>query len=323
MKVSILVPIYGVEKYIERCARSLFEQSYQNLEYVFVDDCSQDQSITILNKIIENYPNRKSQIRIIHHERNRGLAAARNTGVKNATGNFILHVDSDDRVDVALVQKLVAKQSVNNADIICFDIKVDFRDHAEYYKNRDYLNGKDLSLKMLFGSAPHQLCGHLIRRSLYIDNNIQAKEGVNQSEDLQVMPRLAYYAKNINTLHESLYYYDRTTDNSYSNNYTVNSYNQILETYKILHDFFADKEYEFADALQINEINSLVKGIKHFSKCVENDSYFKKLVLLASKFDKKYKKKVVLYNRPILLISNRRFVSFYSTLLKNTRNHFI
>ena len=88
--VSILVPVYGVEKYIERCARSLFEQTYENLEYIFVDDCTPDKSIEILKRVIEDYPNRKNQVRIIHHEHNRGLAAARNTALDAATSEFYL-----------------------------------------------------------------------------------------------------------------------------------------------------------------------------------------------------------------------------------------
>ena len=72
-KVSVLVPIYGVEKYIERCARSLFEQSLDNIEYIFVNDCTKDKSMDILYEVIKDYPHLLEQIRIINHETNRGL----------------------------------------------------------------------------------------------------------------------------------------------------------------------------------------------------------------------------------------------------------
>lgn len=87
-KVSVLLPVYGVAKYIQRCATSVFEQTYDNLEIIFVDDCTPDDSITILKKALENYPNRKNQTRIVKHEHNRGLSAARNTAVENATGEL-------------------------------------------------------------------------------------------------------------------------------------------------------------------------------------------------------------------------------------------
>ena len=102
-KVSILVPIYGVERFIERCARSLFEQTYPNIEYVFVNDCTADRSVEILKELVEDYPGRKDAVKIISHEKNRGLAAARNTALENATGVFICHVDSDDWVPKALM----------------------------------------------------------------------------------------------------------------------------------------------------------------------------------------------------------------------------
>ena len=104
-KVSICVPIYGVEQYIERCVRSLFEQTYENIQYIFVNDCTKDKSIEILQQLLVQYPHRESQVHIITHDRNRGLGAARNTAVDAATGEFLFHVDSDDYIDVTTIDK--------------------------------------------------------------------------------------------------------------------------------------------------------------------------------------------------------------------------
>ena len=121
-KVSMLVPIYGVEKFIERCAISLFEQTYQNIEYIFVNDCTKDDSINVLERVINRYPNRKPFVRIINHKQNKGLAGARNTAVSNATGEFIMHVDSDDYVDKEIVRKAIDKQLRSDADIVVIEI---------------------------------------------------------------------------------------------------------------------------------------------------------------------------------------------------------
>ncbi|MSH99652.1 glycosyltransferase, partial [Escherichia coli] len=86
--VSILVPVYKVEKYIEKCAMSLFEQTYDNIEYVFVDDCSPDDSIALLESIMERYPKRKEQVKIVAHEKNAGLSNARITGINNCSGLY-------------------------------------------------------------------------------------------------------------------------------------------------------------------------------------------------------------------------------------------
>ena len=109
-KVSVLVPVYGVERYIERCARSLFEQTYPNLEYVFVNDCTPDGSVVVLKRLMEEYPERKPFVRIINHERNRGISATRNTALDYASGEFVSFVDSDDWLESNAIELLVKRQ---------------------------------------------------------------------------------------------------------------------------------------------------------------------------------------------------------------------
>ena len=79
-KVSVIIPVYGVEKYIERCARSLFEQTLDDIEYLFIDDCTPDKSVDILKHVLEEYPQRKSQVVIHRMEKNSGQAAVRKWG---------------------------------------------------------------------------------------------------------------------------------------------------------------------------------------------------------------------------------------------------
>ena len=98
-KVSVIIPVYNVEKYIERCARSLLEQSLKDIEYIFVDDCSPDNSITMLENILKEYPERQPLVKILFHEPNRGLAYTRQEGVDAAKGEYIIHCDSDDWVE--------------------------------------------------------------------------------------------------------------------------------------------------------------------------------------------------------------------------------
>lgn len=105
-KVSVIVPVYGVEKYIERCARSLFEQTLDDMEFIFVDDCTKDESIEVLKRVIDLYPVRKDQVKIIHHAVNKGLSRARETGVNAATGDYIGHCDSDDWVEKEMYEEM-------------------------------------------------------------------------------------------------------------------------------------------------------------------------------------------------------------------------
>mgnify|MGYP000541624267 CR=1 FL=1 len=107
--VSVIVPIYGVEPYIEKCARSLFEQSLENMVFIFVNDCTPDKSVEILRQVIEDYPRRYLQIQIIEHEENRGLAMARNSGLLIAKGEYIIHCDSDDWVELDMYEEMYEK----------------------------------------------------------------------------------------------------------------------------------------------------------------------------------------------------------------------
>lgn len=123
-KVSVIIPVYGVEKYIERCARSLFEQTLDDIEYLFIDDCTPDNSIGILTNVLEEYPNRKSQVIIHRMEKNSGQAAVREWGLRNATGEFIIHCDSDDWVDTDMYRKMYDKAIQDNADYVICDYAV-------------------------------------------------------------------------------------------------------------------------------------------------------------------------------------------------------
>ena len=121
-KVSVVLPVYGEEKYIERCARSLFEQTLDDIEYIFVNDCTKDRSIDILNEVINDYPARKQQIRIVHHEKNKGLPFARQSGWQVATGEYVANCDSDDWVDLNLYEMMYKEAIEKNADIVVSDI---------------------------------------------------------------------------------------------------------------------------------------------------------------------------------------------------------
>ena len=105
-KVSVIIPVYNVEKYIEKCARSLFEQTLDDIEYIFIDDCSPDNSMLVLSKVLKSYPKREAQVRIIRNPENKGVAYSRTIGMKAATGEYMIHCDPDDWVDKELYQNM-------------------------------------------------------------------------------------------------------------------------------------------------------------------------------------------------------------------------
>lgn len=115
---SLIAPIYGVEKYIGKFAASVLGQTYNNIQFIFVNDGTTDSSMEILNTLIENkYRQLKDQI-IIINKSNEGLPAARRTGMEYATGDYILHIDSDDWLEVDAVEKIAEKAKETDSDII-------------------------------------------------------------------------------------------------------------------------------------------------------------------------------------------------------------
>ena len=260
--VSILVPIYGVEKYIRRCAESLFEQTYSNIEFIFVDDYTPDNSISKLKETLANYPNHKNQVKILRHEHNRGLAAARNTAVEAAAGEFLMHVDSDDWIESDTVELCMAKQLETDADIVRFGAQRIMLNKQVKRIPLIYDSAQALCEAILRKEAAVNVWGGLYRRSLYVDNGIWAKEGVNISEDYNLTPRLAYYAKTVAFVCKPLYNYDMTNMGSYIHNVSEKMMQQIDAGLDILHDFFKDKGQRYTDALETGEYLMMLERMK-------------------------------------------------------------
>ena len=107
-KVSVIVPVYKTEKYILQCARSVFGQTYSNLEIIFVDDCSPDSSVEVVREVLGCFPQRKEQVKFIRLERNRGVDHARRQGCFASEGEYLMFLDSDDYLEPQAVEKLMA-----------------------------------------------------------------------------------------------------------------------------------------------------------------------------------------------------------------------
>lgn len=118
-KISIIVPVYNVEQYIRECFDSIAAQTYKGeLECIFVNDCGQDKSVDVVEKMMEAYQG-NIDFQLIHHEYNKGLSGARNTGIINATGEYLYFLDSDDTITVDCIEKLVElAEKYPNAEVV-------------------------------------------------------------------------------------------------------------------------------------------------------------------------------------------------------------
>lgn len=204
-KVSIVVPIYGVEKYIERCAKSLFEQTFDDIEYIFVNDCTPDASVEVLNSLIADYPDKREQIKILHHDVNRGLPQARKTGNLEASGEYIINFDSDDWVDTSTIEVLYNKALQDSADIVIFDInKTDGYRHVLQKGGDANLSKWELFDQMCQMNFPWSTCNKLIKRSLFSDIIFPI---CNNAEDMALILQLMAKADRVSYVPQPFYYY--------------------------------------------------------------------------------------------------------------------
>lgn len=178
-KVSLIIPVYNVENFIQESLLSALNQSYNNIEYILVDDCGTDKSMNIVKKICSEHIRRDS-VKIIKHLKNSGLSAARNTGIDNATGDYIFFMDSDDIITSDCIEKQVSTIQKYNADITDSCIQVlGGRNIFKETKNEYYLNKKNEILILFFRNRLHfSAWNKLIKRTILIDNNIKFIEGL-------------------------------------------------------------------------------------------------------------------------------------------------
>lgn len=212
-KISVIITVYNCEKYIEDCARSVFGQTLEHIEYIFVNDATIDKSVQILNDIINDYPHRKSETKIINLEKNGGVANARQIGISLATGEYVIHTDSDDWIDKDMYKRLYDKAKETDADIVGCNFRHEFTD-IQYDFHQQYADTIEENISRLInGKIFPSLCTSLTRRSLIKENGISFPEGLNMGEDLFFNLQLYLYAKIIVSLDWAPYHY-RHTDNS-------------------------------------------------------------------------------------------------------------
>lgn len=251
-RLSIVVPIYLVEQWIERCLNSIGAQRGL-IECILVDDCSPDGSMELARKFFNDYVG-DVDFRIIHHEKNRGLAAARNTGIESARGEYIMFVDSDDYLSDKQLQRLLELMDANNLDCLCYrfnlivpegvcrtDNSLRLPPPGVVISNIDYLKNYDIVISS---------CGHIARLESY--RGLRFSEG-ELHEDYSFMLRMYERTRRMMFVEDVIYNYDIKSDGSISTVHTLEQclrYNMSwLRELILLHDWakgLAERDSEFA-----------------------------------------------------------------------------
>lgn len=272
-KVSVIVPMYNAELYIRRCVVSLFTQTLSDIEYIFVDDGSTDNTLNVLETTINSYPNRKNDVIIIKNETNCGVALSRSKGVKSSTGEFLIHCDSDDWLDVTAYEKMYNKAIETGSDVVFCSYT--FSDGKSNIDERHIVGGNGWSA---FTDDIPLWC-KLVKRNIFFDNNFLYTEA-GMCEDRVYSFQIAYYAHKIEFVEEILYYYfvnnsslclnlsekaclsrfEQTSANQHNIEYLANKFGMIAQYSNYVFHMKYTAKHQLAPLVRSNEYYKLWKN---------------------------------------------------------------
>ena len=215
-RVSLIAPIYGVEKYIAQFAESVLGQTYRDVQFIFVNDGTKDRSVDILNDLIDKcYVDLKPRILIIDKE-NGGLPSARKAGLEAAEGDYILFADSDDWLEPDAVSKVMSVADSTDADIVYFDLVKEYGDRSSYKRERDYTaqTKEDFIVNIFNYRSSGYTVTKCFKKKLYTENVIYMPK-LGMHEDIYMMSQIIFYAESLVHIPEALYHYRKDNPDSF------------------------------------------------------------------------------------------------------------
>lgn len=326
-EISVIVPVYNVEKYLKRCVDSILNQSYKDFELILVDDGSKDSS----GKICDEYGQTDSRVKVIH-KKNGGVSAARNTGLKFATGEYIMFVDSDDYIDESMLLEMI---KYAESDIITSGLRfVDINENLLFENNNDTIekmninefiknNYVDFYKKYIF-SGPYN---KLYKRYIIIQENLFFNENLSICEDGLFVINYLLVAKTISNVSKCFYNYVQYSENNLMSKYNSNAIDASLQLYNTKQKLISINECDNEDIMNFlnNEETETILGflsqIYSRSKLNNNEKY-KKLKSEIQKSQVKnllvtYKAKSFKSKFMIFLIKNNMFLLLHISYVFN------
>ena len=292
IKVSIVVPIYNAALYLEQCVRSLMMQTHQNIEYLYVDDASNDGSKDLLSSLLDQYPSRKDQCKIVDNEENKGVAFCRRLGMKNSTGDYIIHVDSDDYVAPDFIEKMLNKALETQSEIVICNFSKVYEKKIKVNSYFQELERSEFIKRLLIGTAHNALWNKLVRRSIIADNDLYPDDSFRLLEDKSITFRMVYFANKVAFISEPLYFY-RKRDNSLTDISQRVLMPMLKSILRLVDDFFKTHEAD----------ETIKSGIKAFKVGVAGS------LLIYKPEDDDLKK--LLKEIPISIIKTNTYIPFY------------
>lgn len=257
MLVSVIVPVYNGEKYLENCINSILSQTYRELEIIIINDGSRDNTSKIARRLVI-----KNKRIIYIEQENKGVSYTRNKGIDLAKGEFITFIDADDSIEINYIELLVNKMKIDNLDLatcgyidisIYGDIKLN-----DFYKSNSILDRNEF-IRCIFKGVGGTLWGKIFRSELINKNNIRMNHNIFMCEDMLFVLKYAMKCNSFGAVEESLYNYNRKNEDSISSRINFNYFNNLIEVIKEIEFILEKNEFDkqFIDSILCERTRSL------------------------------------------------------------------
>lgn len=282
-KVSVIVPAYNAEKYISQCIMSIMKQTYKNMEIIIIDDGSNDST---QNKI-EELSKADSRIKLFTQV-NSGPSVARNRGIEEVSGEYIVFVDSDDKIQELYVEKLVNKIMDNCYDLVCCgyieESKYGITQLNHFFYGEEELN-KDEFINNIFNGVGGVLWAKIFKRSILEKHNIRMNPNIFMCEDLLFILEYCQYSEKFGVIKDYLYIYNRLNEKSISSNIDISyfdNYNNVIYGIEellakldindnIINDIVLEKVQSLVNSILVSEASKYLES-KNKNKFIKNTS---------------------------------------------------
>lgn len=225
--VSVIIPVYNAEHLLHIALGSLEKQDYSNLEIIMINDCSTDDTLKVIQRFIPVLEDRGMTVKVVSYRENQGVAAARNTGLAHATGEFVYYLDADDRIEPTALGLLVREAVSKNADIVGCNWFLTFEKNGRKMNQPSFTSSQEAIEKLLNGSMRWNLWLFMARRSLYEEHQVRFIPAMNMGEDLMVMVKLFVQADRVTYLDRALYHYRQSNGQSLTKIYSAEHIREV------------------------------------------------------------------------------------------------
>ncbi len=257
MDISVITPVYGVEKFIEKSLRSLLTQSKTDgVEFILVNDCTPDNSMEIARRVISEFPH--LTVKIVEHKENGGLAVARQSGVDAASGEYMIHIDSDDWCEPTMLEDMYRVARANDADVVVADIYIN-HPNKQVYRSMDVpTTTRECVAAILEGRLSGSTCNKLTRRSICTDNNLKWVPGLDIAEDWLIYLKIFSYAKRVVYLPKAFLHYFQNSG-SLTKRLGDNRLRNYIEADRLASEFLSSigRYEEYSDSFVVGRVSLL------------------------------------------------------------------